>query len=48
MSILVDRQGIISVVKKTVGSAKGMLRGVRKFNNMSDENSLESVMQSSR
>ncbi|WP_323816472.1 AbrB/MazE/SpoVT family DNA-binding domain-containing protein [Cellvibrio sp. NN19] len=48
VSILVDRQGIISVVKKTVGSAKGILRGVRKFNNMSDENSLESVMQSSR
>lgn len=48
VSILVDRQGIISVVKKTVGSAKGILRGVRKFKNMSDENSLESVMQSSR
>lgn len=48
VSILVDRQGIISVVKKTVGSSKGILRDVRKINNMSDENSLESVMQPSR
>lgn len=48
VSILVDRQGIISVVKKTVGSSKGILRGVRKINNTSDENSLESVMQPSR
>lgn len=44
VSILVDRQGIISIVKKTVGSAKGILRDVRKINNMSDEKSLESVM----
>jgi len=48
VSILVDRLGIISVVKKTVGSSKGILRGVRKINNMSDENSLETVMQPSR
>lgn len=47
VSILVDRQGIISVVKKTVGSSKGILRDVRKINKMSDENSLESVMQPS-
>ena len=45
VSIFVDRRGIISVVKKTVGSAKGILRGVCKFNKMSDENSLESGMQ---
>lgn len=48
VSILVDQQGIISVVKKTVGSSKGILRDVRKLNNMSDENSLKSVMQPSR
>jgi bifunctional DNA-binding transcriptional regulator/antitoxin component of YhaV-PrlF toxin-antitoxin module len=45
VSILVDRPGIISVVKKTVGSSKGILRDVRKVNNISDEKSMESVMQ---
>lgn len=44
VSAFVDRQGIISVVKKTAGSAKGFLRAVREVKNMSDENSLESVM----
>lgn len=48
VSILVDRQGIISIVKKAVGSSKGILRDVGKINNMSDENSLDSVMQLSR
>lgn len=48
MSILVARQGIISIMKKTVGSAKGILRGVRKINSMSDEKSLERVMNPSR
>lgn len=48
VSILVDRQGIISIVKKTVGASKGILRGVQKINNMSDEDSLENVMQPSR
>jgi bifunctional DNA-binding transcriptional regulator/antitoxin component of YhaV-PrlF toxin-antitoxin module len=48
VSVYVDRQGIISVVKKAIGSSKGFLRDVRKINNMSDENSLESVMHSSR
>lgn len=44
VSVFVDRRGIISVVKKTVGSSRGFLRGARKINNMSDENSLASVM----
>lgn len=48
VSVFVDRQGVISVVKKAVGSAKGFLKGARTTNNMSDENSLESVKNSSR
>lgn len=44
VSVFVDRKGIISVVKKTVGSPKGFLKGVQKINNISDENSLASVM----
>jgi bifunctional DNA-binding transcriptional regulator/antitoxin component of YhaV-PrlF toxin-antitoxin module len=48
VSVFVDRKGVISVVKKAVGSSKGFLRGARATNNMSDENSLESVMKSSR
>ncbi|WP_084618198.1 AbrB/MazE/SpoVT family DNA-binding domain-containing protein [Cellvibrio sp. OA-2007] len=46
VSVFVDRQGIISVVKKTSGSAKGFLRSVRKVRKMSDENSLKSIMHS--
>jgi bifunctional DNA-binding transcriptional regulator/antitoxin component of YhaV-PrlF toxin-antitoxin module len=44
VSILADRQGIISIVKKTVGASKGILKNVQKINNVSDEKSVESVM----
>ena len=44
VSVFVDRKGIISVVKKTVGSSKGFLKGVQEINNISDESSLASVM----
>lgn len=47
VSVFVDRKGIISVVKKIVGSSKGFLRGVQKINNISDENSLASVIHDS-
>lgn len=46
VSAIVDRQGIISIVKKTAGSAKGFLRATRKVKKMSDEDSLKSIMQS--
>lgn len=46
VSVFVDRQGIISVVKKTSGSAKGFLRGERAVRKMSDDNSLKSIMHS--
>lgn len=48
VSAFVDRQGIISIVKKTVGSSKGLLKDVRKVSNMSDEKSLESALHSLR
>ncbi len=48
VSILADRQGIISIVKKTVGASKGILKSVQKINNVSDEKSLESVMNPAR
>lgn len=44
VSAFVDRQGIISIVKKTAGSARGFLRGRRAVKKMSDENSLKSIM----
>jgi bifunctional DNA-binding transcriptional regulator/antitoxin component of YhaV-PrlF toxin-antitoxin module len=48
VSVLVDRQGVISLVKKVVGSSRGFLRNARVTNNMSDEKSIESAMNSSR
>lgn len=48
VSVFVDRQGIISLVKKTEGSSKGFLKDARATNNMSDEKSVESAMNSSR
>ena len=38
----VDRQGIISIVKKTTGAAKGILKEVKTDNSFSDEESLQS------
>jgi bifunctional DNA-binding transcriptional regulator/antitoxin component of YhaV-PrlF toxin-antitoxin module len=46
VSTFVDRQGIISVVKKTAGAAKGFLKDMRYDKSMSDEDSLKSVIQS--
>ena len=46
VSAFVDRQGIISIVKKTAGSAKGFLRDARMVKNISDESSLKNVMRS--
>lgn len=46
VSAFVDRQGVISIVKKSAGSARGFLRGVRAVKKMSDENSLKSIMHS--
>ncbi len=46
VAAFVDRRSIISVVKKTAGSAKGILKGVHADKNMSDEDSLKSVMYS--
>ena len=46
VSTFVDRQGVISIVKKTAGSAKGFLKGVRADKSMSDEESLKSIMHS--
>lgn len=47
VSVFVDRKGVISVVKKIVVSSKGFLRGVQKINNISDENSLASIIHDS-
>lgn len=48
VSIFADRQGVISIVKKSVFSSKGFLKNVKKLNKMSDEKSLGSGMHSSR
>lgn len=36
VSTFVDRQGIITIVKKTAGSAKGILKGVRAMKRLND------------
>ncbi|MDZ7922872.1 MAG: AbrB/MazE/SpoVT family DNA-binding domain-containing protein [Marinagarivorans sp.] len=46
VSTFVDRQGIISIVKKTAGSAKGFLKGALVDKSMTDEDSLKSVLNS--
>lgn len=46
VSVFVDRQGIISLVKKSEGSSKGFLRDAPAINNMSDEESIESAIKS--
>ncbi len=40
----VDRQGIISIVKKTMGAANGLLKGIKVDSTMTDEGSLNSVL----
>lgn len=46
VSTFVDRQGIISIVKKTTGAAKGFLKGLNVDKSMTDEDSLKSVLNS--
>lgn len=40
----VDRQGVISIVKKESGAAKGLLKGVAINTKVSEESSLESAL----
>lgn len=40
----VDRQGVISIVKKQSGAAKGLLKGVATNSTISDQESLESAL----
>jgi hypothetical protein len=42
----VSRKGVISIVTKRTGTAKGLLENVRVNNRVSDENSLESALHS--
>jgi bifunctional DNA-binding transcriptional regulator/antitoxin component of YhaV-PrlF toxin-antitoxin module len=40
----VDRQGVISIVKKQSGAAKGLLKGVATNSTISDQESLQSAL----
>lgn len=40
----VDRQGVISIVKKRFGAAKGLLKGIATEAQISDQESLESAI----
>ena len=40
----VDRQGVISIVKKQSGAAKGLLKGVATSSTISEQESLESAL----
>lgn len=40
----VDRQGVISIVKKQSGAAKGLLKGLATNTKMSEQDSLESAL----
>ena len=40
----VDRQGVISIVKKQSGAAKGLLKGVATNTKISEQESLESAL----
>lgn len=40
----VDRQGVISIVKKQSGAAKGLLKGITANTNVSEQESLESML----
>lgn len=42
----VDRLGVISIMKKSTGAAKGILRNVKTEQNISDEASLNSAIDS--
>ncbi|MBD77508.1 MAG: AbrB family transcriptional regulator [Crocinitomicaceae bacterium] len=40
----VDRQGVISIIKKQSGAAKGLLKGVTVDSQVSEQSSLESAI----
>lgn len=40
----VDRQGVISIVKKQSGAAKGLLKGIKANTNVTEQESLESAI----
>lgn len=40
----VDRQGVISIVKKQAGAAKGLLKGIATNTQVSEQASLESAL----
>ena len=40
----VDRQGVISIVKKQSGAAKGLLKGIETNSHVSEKESLESAL----
>ncbi len=40
----VDRQGVISIVKKSVGAAKGLLQDIPVHERLTDEESLHSAL----
>ncbi|WP_042151186.1 MULTISPECIES: AbrB/MazE/SpoVT family DNA-binding domain-containing protein [unclassified Pseudoalteromonas] len=40
----VDRQGVISIVKKQSGAAKGLLKGIATNSTISEQESLESAL----
>jgi bifunctional DNA-binding transcriptional regulator/antitoxin component of YhaV-PrlF toxin-antitoxin module len=40
----VDRQGVISIVKKQSGAAKGLLKGIKSNINVTEQESLESAI----
>jgi len=40
----VDRQGVISIVKKQVGAAKGLLKGIAANTDVTEQESLESAV----
>lgn len=46
VSAFVDRRRVISIVRKTAGSAKGFLRDACEVKKMSDENSLSGGVRS--
>lgn len=40
----VERRGVISIVKKSTGTAKGILKGIKVNKNISEEESLQSAV----
>ncbi|MDQ7050763.1 MAG: AbrB family transcriptional regulator [Enterobacterales bacterium] len=44
VNCFVDRQGIISIVKKSKGIASGFLKNIKADKSISDEESLEDVL----